>query len=355
MQSIQSQDEIEYKSLEMVQGGKEAGVSWLEDEAIARRRQEKGFNTDLEVKQFISGCEFVSLGCFCGVTRALQALGLKKFSYPLDWARSDAQSTANCFRRDFSDFCSSSFRGEGPSAGIELHGGTSWGGSFWHHNPHDAKVKQDFARRIDRLRGKAEVPANKTRAFAISLNSLHDLTVIPELKGLLEDQFPRADVYLLVFIDNQPANGPIHIETDDDKTLFWWVHDAMFQDMGKGWTEQRHSEAYAEGIAFAIRVWAGADSFGNIPELASYSSLYERSCNFDGGDASKSLYWPMRIAAERTPLIESRQRRGMDFQCALPWPFNLFMKPCGHFDDEDEIEVLLDKQTIDVSSARRRL
>lgn len=295
-----------------------------------------------DAQGFIKNSEFISLGCFCGVTRALQCLGLKRYSYPFDWVRTNTPSTVLCLQRNFSDFFTSSFVGDGPAPGVKLHGGSDWGGSFWHHDPNNSKVQQDFTRRIDRLRGEMEVPADRTRVFCISLNSLKDLASIPELRVQLEELLPKADIYLLVFIDNQPAEGPIHIGHDDSQTLFFWIHEEMFEDMGRTWSEQKHAEAYAGGIAQAIRLWSGIESGEKMPELESYATLFERCCNFQGGNPAEKLYWPMRAPSERTPPMTLGCRKTKGFNCQLPWPWNMFMNPCGlEWEEEEDVEVVL--------------
>lgn len=336
-----TQEEIELNFLDAVNGGKKANLPWLEEQVVESRCRDIGLREG-PVANFINTSEFVSLGCFCGVTRALQCLGLKRFSYPFDWVRTNVPSTVLCFQRNFEDFCTSSFVGEGPAPGVQLHGHADWGGSFWHHNPNDRKVQIDFERRIKRLRGTSEVPRDMARVFCVSLNSLSDLAAIPQLRLQLEHMFSTSEVYLLVFIDNQPANGPIHIAYDDTLTLFYWIHEQMFSEMGKTWSEKRHAEAYAEGIAFAIRYWAGTETGENIPELESYSSLFEHCCNFHGGDPAEKLYWPMRVKSERTPRMPLGNRRQQTFNCALPWPLDVIMQPCGqNMDEEDDVEVVL--------------
>lgn len=332
-----NQETIEHQFLEASQGGNKANLPWLEADVVEQRCRKFGLDHDRALS-FTRKCEFVSLGCFCGVTRALQCLGLKRFSYPFDWVRSDVPSTIRCFEDEFESFCTSDYIGHSPSPGVLCHGDAKWGGSFWHHDPEKLKVKSDFQRRIERLKGNSEVPPDKARVFCVALNALSDLAFIPTLRTHLEELLPRADVYLVVFIDNQPAVGPVLVETDDDRTFFYWVYQDMFEDNGKVWSEQKHAEAYADGLASAIRLWAGTESIDCVPEVESYAYLYERCSNFNGGNPARSLYWPVRVAREQTPNIASNKHKE-SVLCvpSMPWPLSLFLRPCSNIVGEDEI------------------
>jgi hypothetical protein len=296
--SVGSQEHIESTYLEISQQAdpnacKKANLPWLGKDVVENRRITFGLAEEAAAN-FIKDCEFVSLGCFCGVTRALQCLGLKRLTYPFDWVRTNIVSTAACLQTDFRDFCTSTMLGESPAPGVQCRGGSRWGGSFWHHDPANPRVQQDFARRIERFRGKSEIAPAVTRIFCVSLNSLSDLASIPRLRLLLEGMLPQADIFLLVFIDNQPAKGLVRVDNDSN-LLFYWIYQDMFEDMGRNrWSEQRHAESYAEGLVAALRVWSGADTGESVAEVASYNTLYVRCSNFDGGDPSRKLFWPMR-------------------------------------------------------------
>jgi hypothetical protein len=339
-----SQEEIELNFLD----GSEA-LPWLEPALIQERCQRLGLKQHA-VAGFVEQAEFVSLGCFCGVTRALQCLGLKRYTYPFDWVRSNTPATICCLQTDFKHFTTHSFVGEGPGPGLQLYGGSKWGGSFWHHNPDDAKVQAGFQRRISRLYGKLEVPPERTRVFCISLNSLTDLASIPKLRMLLEEKLPKAEIYLLVFIDNQPAYGPIRLECEhDDHIIFYWIHQEMFDEMGRTWSEQKHAEAYADGLAAALRLWTGTMSTKDIPELDNYVELFEACNNFDGGNPAERLYWPLRGPLKNMPRFPRRSsRRRNPLNCSLPWPLDFMMSPCStemDEDDQDDAEVIIKQAT----------
>jgi len=299
--------------------GKKANLPWLDPDVVRKRRIEHGLQHPT-LSDFMENTEFISLGCFCGVTRGLQCLGVKQLTYPFDWVRTNAPSTVRCFERDFNDFCSSSFVGESPAPGVVCRGGSSWGGSFFHHDPSQPKTQADFKRRIERLKGEGEVGPTTRRVFLFALNSLSDLTSIPKLKSLVSDMLPDADVYLLVMIDNQPAKGLVRVLEEDSNVLFYWNFQEMFEDMGaarngkEGWSEKRHAEAYAEGLAAALRVWSGVDGDASLATVQCYQDLYSRCMNFESGDPSSKLFWPLRIANTAAPSFPesklSRQSNG---------------------------------------------
>lgn len=292
-----------------------------------------------EVLTFANACEFVSLGCFCGATRALQCLDLKQRTYPFDWVRSDVAGVLHCLRSGFQDFASSSFSQE-HFAGVDnkFYGGTTWGGSFWHHNPHDPVTKANFERRFARLRSlDGDEAGCKTCVFLIALNSSNDLLLIPELRIALQDMLPGARILLLVFIDNQDVQGPLRLAGDaGHDTIFYRTNERIFANNGQLWTEQGHAELYAEGVATALHAWAGTcGGTQAIREVSDIACLHSQCIAFHGGDPSRALYWPGRLQSTHmvrpAPLVENTMLETMDGctgkdidGCSwLPWPFHM--------------------------------
>lgn len=112
---------------------------------------------------FIQNCELVSLGSYCAVSRSLQCVGLKQFTYPFDWVRCPLEGVIHCFDNKFEDFLTYSTTFE--QAGEKVFGKSKWGGSFWHHDPACPQTQSDMMRRVQRLFGDADVPASKARVF----------------------------------------------------------------------------------------------------------------------------------------------------------------------------------------------
>jgi hypothetical protein len=303
------QFEAQYLEQSPVYGKK--NLPWLEDDVVAKRYTQFGLNEKV-IADFIKESEFVSMGCFCVVTRALQCLGIKRYTYPFDWVRTNVPCTVKCLKTDFAGFCTSSFVGAEPSPGVICHGGAKWGGSFWHHDPANPKVQKDFQRRIERLAGKNEVAEEVRRVFCVNLNALTDMTEVLELRFLLETMLPSSEIFLLVFIDNQRSSGLVRVDGDSNM-LFYLTGEAMFEDMGSGgrWAEQKHSEEYAAGLAAAVTVWSDGSRKGSIRirEVSSCTELFRLCSNFDGGDPASNLYWPLRAAPVAAPPIIEKQSR----------------------------------------------
>merc|ERR1719506_979003 len=147
----------------------------------------------------------------------------------------------------------------------------------------DPATQSNFQRRVERLYGRAEVQPNVSRVFCIALNCSDNLILVQRLYAKLQEMLPKAEVYLIVFIDNQRAQGAVKVP-GADKILFFWVHEGMFLENGKTWTEQRHCEEYPNGIACAVRHWARVEAKPEtIPMVTDLRSLADLCDPFDGG------------------------------------------------------------------------
>merc|ERR1740122_536840 len=253
--------------------------AWLNKDAAMRRRTEFGID---DLTEFIESCEFVSLGNFCGVARALQALDVKKYSYPFDWVRSPTFGVIHCLETDFEDFLTYTVaRDEGPKG--HLFGSTHWGGSFWHHNIVTQKTKDDFVRRIERFYGNAEVPPEKNRVFVRALNSTRELDDCVRLHQALKRALPKARIYLLILLDMQSDLTPARLLDYSDCMLFCKIPETLFANNGAQWSMEKQGVAYAEQIAFAIRVWNGDPrAKSQIKEFSDMHALAHACDGFDG-------------------------------------------------------------------------
>mmetsp|Transcript_48703 Transcript_48703/g.109330 ORF Transcript_48703/g.109330 Transcript_48703/m.109330 type:complete len:1166 (-) Transcript_48703:10-3507(-) len=286
---------------------------WEDPTQQSERRKALGLH-EPQVQEFAERCEFVSLGCFCGVAFGLQVLGLTKFSYPFDWARSPATGVVQLFQTRFAEFTSFACFADKGEVG-KLYGKTRWGGSFWHHDVTDLKVQTDFARRANRLLGiTTEVPAWKPRVFVRAANSSAELAESEKLYKTLQMSLPHADVYVLVLIDLQSSDGLYSIPSiGNGRVLFYRIHEGLYNDRTLHWRDQMHKimQTYATGIAAGVRWW-GSQSGGlqaspdaslqtlapdeprekGIEVLDSIQSLMSLCEPFDGGDTARELYEP---------------------------------------------------------------
>jgi len=177
---------------------------WLMPDKIAHRHALLGLDRH-EVLSFSHRCEFVSLGCFCGIARALQSVGLKKWSYPFDWTRSPMEGIIHCLDSRFEDFLTfASFRHEGA---LKVFESTRWGGSFWHHDLEAPGTKEAFVRRIHRMLGHGDVQATTSRVYIRAVNSTREVESALQLRDALQRANPQAYIYLLIIIDLQSVKG----------------------------------------------------------------------------------------------------------------------------------------------------
>mmetsp|Transcript_43574 Transcript_43574/g.79349 ORF Transcript_43574/g.79349 Transcript_43574/m.79349 type:complete len:658 (+) Transcript_43574:77-2050(+) len=281
---------------------------WADRSSQGPRRQLLGLD-DAKVKAFTMDCEFISLGCYCGTAFALQTIGLKAFSYPFDWLRSPVEGVIQLLESGFQNFLTYSTKVDKGDHG-ELYGETRWGGSFWHHNPADPVVLQEFGRRVDRLTGQrsTDVAMAKTRVFVRVANSTSELGSTLRLHQALQKIIPTRCL-LLVLIDMQKDCKVFHVDGMRD-VLFCTVQDSVFQEPGVHWKVQMQfgSEAYAYAIARAIRLWALGPSSHPVEKVPSLSALEARCLPYDGGNAASELYVPKRVEGARVaraaPLVQ---------------------------------------------------
>lgn len=81
---------------------------------------------------------------------------------------------------------------------------------------------------------------------------------------------------------------------------------------------KRCSEAYSQGIAFAVRYWAGIGSTASVEMLPSLAHLSGSCVEFDGGSPANELFWPRRFQGEKISI--RRSSTPLDCQGALEQP-----------------------------------
>jgi len=279
---------------------------WLSVPAQQERRKVLGLSKPATA-QLVAANEFVSLGCFCGVARALQALGLTKFAYPFDWVRCSSDGIVSCIDKRFADFLTFTSilqQGEfGPAIFT-----TVWGGSIWHHDPQDSQIVKTFTRRAMRFLGLGEVAPARPRIFIRAVNSTRELDDVPRLLQALKKQLPVSSIRLLVLVDCQLSEGPRRLQNSSGQDLlFYFFRRALREPLDPGhgdwsglkrrpmWSMEEHAEMYAKAIAFAARYWAGEEgSPKSIPVLpASYCEQ-----QWDGGCPTRELFEPKLLRGQ---------------------------------------------------------
>lgn len=252
---------------------------------------------------FLQCCEFIGLGSFCAVTRALQALGLKRFSYPFDWTRSPIEGVIHLLETDFEDFLTFTVPKDGSHVNEKVtYTQARWGGSFWHHEPETPKSQADFVRRIERLLGiQPDVPASYARVFVRSANSTRELGLTLRLHDALLRYVPAARIYLLVLVDLQETEECLGVHGRPD-VLVYRVPEKAFSEDYQNFSMKLCAENYARAVAFASRVWAGVGNRSEVRILSDQSRLNGACDQMDGGSAGSEGFWPRRFRGQQIAL-----------------------------------------------------
>merc|ERR1719350_1637381 len=96
-------------------------------------------------------------------------------------------------------------------------------------------------------------------------------------------------------------------EDPEIEVLVCRVHERVFMPISN-WTIEKHSMAYSEGIARAVRVWAGDTQASQCIRQVSSAKELEAVCDpFDGGDTGTELFSPKRTS-RRASLIRLQQQ-----------------------------------------------
>jgi hypothetical protein len=290
---------------------------WLTQDMLSKRRALLGLDRQ-EVVSFTQRCEFVSLGCFCAIARALQSIGLKKWSYPFDWTRSPLEGIIHCLDTDFEDFMTfASFRYEGA---LKVFESTRWGGSFWHHDLEAPGTKEDFTRRIHRLMGRGDVEATTTRVYVRAVNSTREVEQALQLREALRRIHPQAYVYLLLVVDLQPVKGAIRVVGEaGEGILFYCIQETLYTqilatrpNMDGLERIQICSDWYAEAIAFATKFWAGdAEALAEAKVVQTLAAVSGELQQWDGGSAAYQLFCPRKFRGHKVNVSSATQLPGL--------------------------------------------
>jgi hypothetical protein len=283
---------------------------WLEPEIVQARRASMGVNVP-SISEFLTNCEVISLGNFCGVARSLQAIDVKQKAYPFDWVRSPVDGIIRCFETDFEDFLTFSTVRDDEASRLRVFAGSRWGGAFWHHNPLDPKTNADFTRRIERLLGLGDVPSCKPRFFVRAVNSTSELQSTLRLQETLQQALPDTTIFILILIDFQLSSGLVRLDGDIDRNiLFYRVQESVFAK--QPWSMQRVSEAYAEAVVCAARFWSDGDqALATVRTVSSLSELHTICDEFDGGNPGSDGFWPRRFQGQRISVREASKLPGL--------------------------------------------
>jgi len=293
---------IQPEAATLLPGGINLEKPDLTADSILKRQAALGLDHAV-VQTFIESSEFISLGSYCAVARTLQTLGLKKFTYPFDWARSPLMGVIQCLDTRFDDFFK--FKSTRSHGALKVFESTSWGGSFWHHDPEVPRTQVDFSRRINRLFGLAEVAADTSRVYVRVANSSREVEDTLLLWDALKRATPNARVYLLVIVDMQAQAGPIRIAGSAfDGLLFHTLHESLYTELLPSLPNtdglkklQLCSDWYSQAVAFAVRMWSGdAVAAAGVKVVKDTPELCNSLQQWDGCSTAYSLFCPMKVA-----------------------------------------------------------
>lgn len=276
-------------------------LDWLQPVAVQERRAGLNMLPGSLAAEFAEKCEFISLGCTCQISRGLQALGVKRWTYPFDWVQSPLSGVIHLFRTDFEDFLTCTLTKDAAHIGEKMtYTRARWGGSFWHHDVEDLATRDAFERRIHRLLGmRPEVPASQARVFVRTASSTLELDQTLQLYDALKDALPDCRLYLLMIVDLQDTEGLIALECRAGlDVLFFRAHERVFAEEGS-FDRKQVAENYARGVACAISVWASGARSASLPMEPSLAQVSARCDQMDSGDPGSEGFWPRRFRGQR--------------------------------------------------------
>mmetsp|Transcript_14935 Transcript_14935/g.34037 ORF Transcript_14935/g.34037 Transcript_14935/m.34037 type:complete len:357 (-) Transcript_14935:82-1152(-) len=254
-------------------GGPEANAAndpLLAPHLVNARWHELALMSSPALKEFAASAEWASLGCYCGPARALQLLDLRKKAYPFDFMRSDVKGVIHLLQTRFVDFFNTSGPPQPGAVPGELCYSTTWGGSFWHHDITQPKVREQFTRRCERLLGKDKsIPVKKTRVFVHVVNGSLGVPLVHELHRALQQALPKCRVYLLTLIDGQAGEEADRIHYTKHPTVLFYKIPKDLWTLGNFEGLNTLADAYTHGIAHAIRIWSGVEKARELPNLRS--------------------------------------------------------------------------------------
>lgn len=286
------------------------------------RRQKLGMDTP-QIKEFLSKTSLMSLGSYCAVANSFEALGLREAAGPFDWMRSDCQGITHLLRNGFEDFLD----WDGTShkvGGLDVFP-MRWGGSFWHHDITDVKVRQTFMRRKERFLN----AQNENLLFIRVVNGTQELMQITGLYSALQERFgDKSRVRLLVLIDLQDTEQEVITQDLGRDVIFSCVHHSSWESHIPAPTPEEQarlrlhkaSDSYSAALVRALYIWASVGSFVTWPSLASFS---QRVVQWVGPDPKRDSFQPSRLSL--APVAATATM--LTLNAAMAQPFTQMTQP----------------------------
>ncbi|CAK9095984.1 Hypothetical protein SCF082_LOCUS45074 [Durusdinium trenchii] len=262
------------------------------------RRQKLGMDTP-QIKEFLSKTSLMSLGSYCAVANSFEALGL---------------------REDFLDWDGTSHK----VGGLDVFP-MRWGGSFWHHDITDVKVRQTFMRRKERFLN----AQNENLLFIRVVNGTQELMQITGLYSALQERFgDKSRVRLLVLIDLQDTEQEVITQDLGRDVIFSCVHHSSWESHIPAPTPEEQarlrlhkaSDSYSAALVRALYIWASVGSFVTWPSLASFS---QRVVQWVGPDPKRDSFQPSRLSL--APVAATATM--LTLNAAMAQPFTQMTQP----------------------------
>eukprot|EP00913_Durusdinium_trenchii_P009508 g8937.t1 len=136
-----------------------------------------------------------------------------------------------------------------------------WGGSFWHHDITDVKVRQTFMRRKERFLN----AQNENLLFIRVVNGTQELMQITGLYSALQERFgDKSRVRLLVLIDLQDTEQEVITQDLGRDVIFSCVHHSSWESHIPAPTPEEQarlrlhkaSDSYSAALVRALYIWA---------------------------------------------------------------------------------------------------
>jgi len=171
---------------------------------------------------FASNFKPVSLGGWCGPTRAIREVSLDPQAYPFDYIRTTFEGVCKFLEYDFKDFFPEKPWISEKIIGFDVYRGKY--ASFWYHDITNPKTIEAFKRRIERFTNLLK-KTKKTIIFirvVVDRDPVKEFSQMQAFDRIIRKKFPNLK-YKFVFIIHGQKIRTLQIQPINDKTAVWCV------------------------------------------------------------------------------------------------------------------------------------
>lgn len=191
----------------------------------------------------------ISLGGWCGPTKAIREASLDPRAYPFDYIRTTFEGVCKCLKYDFKDFFPKK-----PWISENIKGPNVYRGeytSFWHHDITKPETIEAFKRRIKRFVDLLS-KTRKTVVFirvVVDVDPLKEFSQMEIFNKIISEKFPNLK-YKFVFIMHGQKIGTVQIKAINNTTAVWCI-DRSRVDKIMDITD--YQEGYKKIIDFVVK------------------------------------------------------------------------------------------------------